>query len=117
MYQFYLTSYGGTALSEEEFPELCRRAKEKLAYFCRIYRVTGSDRDKNMAVCAMAEVIDYFQAAQNGQGGLRYASVGTVSASGKGVYSQVDISPQAQEKALYRTACMYLDIYRGNGLC
>ena len=117
MYQFYLTSYGGTAISQADFPELCRRAGEKLEYFCRIYRVRANDHAKKMAVCAMAEVMDYFQAAQNGQGGLRYASVGTVSASGKGVYSQVDISPKAQEQALYRTACLYLDIYRGAGTC
>ena len=70
---------------------------------------------RKMALCAMAEAIGYFDAAQNGQGGLRYASVGTVSVSGKGIYSQVDISAAAQEKELYRTASRYLQIYRGIG--
>jgi hypothetical protein len=61
----------------------------------------------------MAETQGWFDAAQNGSGGLRYASVGTVSVSGKGVYGSVDISPAAQERELYRCACRYLDIQRG----
>ena len=113
MYDFYLNTYSGTAISAEEFPELMARAKDKLAHYRRIYRVEGDETMEKMALCAMAEAIGYFDAAQNGQGGLRYASVGTVSVSGKGIYSQVDISPKAQEKALYRAASMYLTIYRG----
>lgn len=116
MYRFYKDTYGGSSISEADFPELCRRAEEKLASYCRSYRVTGDDLARKKAICAMAEVMDYFQAAQNGQGGLRYASVGTVSVSGKGIYSQVDISPQQQERELYRTAATYLTIYRG-ALC
>ena len=113
MYGFYLETYGGSALTEAEFAEVSKRAEEQLRFYERSYRVTGDDVAKKMAVCAMAEAIAYFQAAQNGEGGLRYAKVGTVSVSGKGIYSAVDISPKAQERELYRTACRYLDIYRG----
>ena len=113
MYGFYLETYGGSALSQAEFAEVSKRAQEQLALYERSFRVTGDAVAKKMAVCAMAEAIAYFQNAQNGEGGLRYAKVGTVSVSGKGIYSAVDISPQAQEKELYRTACRYLDIYRG----
>ena len=113
MYGFYQNTYLGTALSETEFPEVFRRAQEQLNYYDRRYRVTGDETARNMAVCAMADVIAYFQAAQNGEGGLRYAKVGTVSVSGKGIYSAIDISPQAQERELYRAACRYLTIYRG----
>ncbi len=116
MYDFYLNTYCGRAISVEEFPELMARAKDKLAHYRRIYRVEGDEAMEKMALCAMAETIGYFDAAQNGSGGLRYASVGTVSVSGKGIYSQVDISPKAQEKELYRTASMYLTVYRGTGL-
>ena len=117
MYDFYKNTYGGTAIEAEEFPELIARAEDKLRLYERSYRVSGEEAMRKMALCAMAEVIDYFDAAQNGQGGLRYASVGTVSVSGKGIYSQVDISPAAQEKELYRTASLYLDIYRGTSQC
>ena len=113
MYDFYVNTYGGTAVSREKFPELAARAEDKLRCYERAYRVSGDETMRKMALCAMAEAIGYFDAAQNGQGGLRYASVGTVSVSGKGIYSQVDISPLAQEKELYRAASLYLTIYRG----
>lgn len=109
---FYRDRYRGTALSREEFRECAARAADVMAQFQRSYRVTGSEEDRAMAVCAMAEVISYFDAAQNGQGGLRYAKVGSVSVSGKGIYSQVDISPKAQERELYRAAGRYLTICR-----
>lgn len=115
MYDFYKNTYCGTAISEADFPELMARAEDKLARYERVYRVSGEETLRKMALCAMAETIGYFDAAQNGQGGLRYASVGTVSVSGKGIYSQVDISPAAQEKELYRAASLYLTIYRGTG--
>ena len=113
MYDFYKNTYCGTAIEEGDFPELLSRAHDKLRCYERSYRVTGDENSRKMALCAMAEAIGYFDTAQNGQGGLRYASVGTVSVSGKGIYSQVDISPKAQEQELYRAASLYLTIYRG----
>ena len=103
-YGFYREVFRGT-MEEAAFLEAAARA----------YRVTGSAEDRARALCAMAEAIAYFDAAQNGEGGLRYAKVGSVSVSGKGIYSQVDISASAQERELYRTAGRYLEIYRGTG--
>ncbi len=117
MYEFYTQIYGGTALEQAEFSQLVLRARDKLDQLKRYYTVSGSGEQENMALCAMAEAISYFDAAQNGQGGLRYASVGTVSVSGKGIYSQVDISPKAREEELYRCARRYLEICRGVGGC
>ena len=111
-FKFYRQAYGGTALQEEVFLEAAARAIDVLRSYERAYRVTGSQEEKAKAICAMAEAIAYFDAAQNGEGGLRYAKVGSVSVSGKGIYSQVDISPKAQEKELYRTASRYLEICR-----
>ena len=112
LYGFYRDRYHGTALTREEFREAAARAADVLAEFERVYRVAGCQESRAMALCAMAEVIAYFDAAQNGQGGLRYAKVGSVSVSGKGIYSQVDISPKSQERELYRTANRYLSICR-----
>ena len=117
MYDFYKNTYCGTAIPAEDFPELMARAEDKLSCYERLYHVSGDENMRKMALCSMAEAIGYFDAAQNGQGGLRYASVGTVSVSGKGIYSQVDISPKAQEKELYRAASLYLTIYRGTSRC
>lgn len=113
MYTFYKEQYCGSALESGEFPEALARAKDYLQGLSHRYRVEGSERDRNMALCAIAEAMSYFDGARNGQGGLRYASVGTVSMSGKGVYSAVDISPVAQERELFRAATRYLHIYRG----
>ena len=117
LYDFYKNTYCGTAIGEEDLPELLQRAADQLESYKRDFTVTGTKEMEQMALCAMAEAISYFDAAQNGQGGLRYASVGTVSVSGKGIYSQVDISPKAQERELYRTASLYLTIYRGTSQC
>ena len=116
-FRFYRQVYGGTALEEEIFSEAAARAIDVLRGYERAYRVTGSEEEKAKAICAMAEAIAYFDAAQNGEGGLRYAKVGSVSVSGKGIYSQVDISPKAQEQELYRAASLYLTIYRGTSRC
>ena len=113
MYTFYKEQYHGSVLEAEEFPEVLARAEDYLGGLSRRYRVEGSKTDRSMALCAMAEAMAYFDGARNGQGGLRYASVGTVSMSGKGVYSAVDISPAAQERELIRAAERYLTIYRG----
>ena len=113
MEAFYREVYRGSSLSGEELPELLARSEDWLQELERKYRVTGSETDRKMALCALAETMSYFNAAQNVQGALRYASVGVVSVSGKGIYSMLDISPQAQERELYRVAGRYLEIYRG----
>ena len=113
-YAFYKEVFRG-GMEAADFVEAAARAEDVLRGYERAYQVTGSAEDRAKAICAMAEVVAYFDAAQNGEGGLRYAKVGSVSVSGKGIYSQVDISASAQERELYRTAGRYLEIYRGTG--
>ena len=111
METFYKEVYGGTM---EQPGEYLRRAEDVLRRYEHYYILSEFvENGRKLAVCAMAEAIAYFETAQNGRGGMRFASVGTVSVSGKGVYSAVDISPAAQERELYRCATTYLDIYRG----
>lgn len=116
MERFYQDIYGGRALSGAELSEALRRADDwlkSLEHTCSVTEFVENGR--KLALCAMADSLAYFAAAQNGRGGLRYASVGTVSVSGKGIYSAVDISPEAQERELLRCARTYLDVYRGVG--
>ncbi len=115
MVAFYREIYGGSSLTEEELPELMARAEDWLRGLERKYRVRGSEKDRKLALCALAETLGYFDAAQNGKGALRYASVGTVSVSGKGIYAQLDIGPKAQEQEMYRVTQRYLEVYRGTG--
>lgn len=68
-----------------------------------------------MAVCAMADALAYFCAAQNGSGAVVSASIGSVSVSYGNTANTVDLSPKGQAKELYRCASMYLEFYRGVG--
>ena len=115
-FTFYQETYRGTSLTPEEWQIFGRRAEEQLARYKRIYTVTAPESDsEGLAVCAMADALAYFCAAQNGSGGaVSSASIGSVSVSYGGGQT-VDCSPRAQERELMRCARLYLDIYRGVG--
>lgn len=115
-FEFYRNTYGGDALSAEEFAAFSKRADDQLRMYKRIYTVTAPEEHAEaMAVCAMADALAYFCAAQNGAGGaVASASIGSVSVSYGGGQT-VDCSPRAQERELLRCAKLYLDIYRGVG--
>lgn len=116
-YTFYKRIYMGDSIPEEDFPRLAQRAAEQLRKYKRIYTVTAPDESsEDMAICAMADALGYYEAAQNGGGGpVSSASIGSVSVSYAGSGSAVDVSVKAQARELYRCACLYLDIYRGCG--
>ena len=118
-YQFYIQDYLGSAISDGDFPRLCKRAGEVLARYKRIYTVTEPESGAEkmavcaMAVCAMADALSGFEAIQNGEAGaIQSAAIGSVSVN-YGTPTAVDISPKGQARELYRCASLYLDIYRG----
>lgn len=111
-YEFYTGAYRGSSVSQENWPALERDASRKLLQYKKNYTVTAEDENSEaMAVCAMVEVLDYYEAALNGAGSVQSASIGSVSVNYGS--TAVDLSPKSQEKSVYRAACMYLDIYRG----
>ena len=119
-YEFYANTYQGGYISAAEWPRYEARASEQLARYKRIYTVTVPDDSpdaESMAVCAMAEQLQGFDLIANGEGGaIQSASIGSVSTSFGGTGAQaVDVTPKGQAKALYRTACLFLEIYRGVG--
>lgn len=118
-YGFYIGTFYGCSISHEEWPLFEARATEQLARYKRIYTVTAAaENAEAMAICAMADALAYFVAAQNGTGGaVASASIGSVSISYGNAGGAVDLSPKGQAKELYRCACRYLDIYRGVGGC
>ena len=113
-YTFYTDVYLGDSIpnSSKEFMRLEKRAEAELARFKRIYTVTAPDKDaEDMALCAMADALYYFETATSGAAS---SSIGSVSSSQS---AAVDVSPKAQGRELYRCAGLYLDIYRGCGPC
>lgn len=117
-YDFYKNKYLGGAISSGDWDQYEARAAAQLARYKRIYTVTSpkdSPNAESMAVCAMAEQLQSFDLIANGEGGaVQSVSVGSVSTSYGSVGAQaVDVTPSGQAKALYRTACLYLDIYLG----
>lgn len=115
-YDFYISKYCGCSISTAEWDLFARRAQEQLNRYKRVYTVTAPEETSEaMAVCAMADALAYFTAAQNGAGAVSSASIGSVSVSYGGVQDAVDLSPKGQARELYRCACQYLDIYRGVG--
>ncbi len=117
-YWFYVNTYHGSSIPEEEWPMFATQAQIKLNRYKRIYTVTAPEENSEaMAVCAMADTLAYFVAAQNGTGGaVTGASIGSVSVSYASGGS-IDTSTRAQERELYRCACDHLNIYRGVGRC
>lgn len=110
-YAFYTGTYLGGSIPEADFLRLAKRAGEQLARYKRIYTVTAPEADsEDMATCAMADALYYYELAQNG-GLVTSSSIGSVSSSQQ--IQGVDISQKAQSRELYRCACLYLDIYRG----
>lgn len=114
-YAFYTGQYLGDSIPAADFPRLARDAGAKLAEYKRWYTVTGDATAEDMAVCAMADALYYFEVAVNG-GIVTSASVGSVSSSSQSA-GLPDTSPKAQAAELYRCACQYLDIYRGANTC
>lgn len=116
-YDIYANTYRGSSIPETDWPLFEARAAEQLARYKRIYTVTAPDEHAEaMAICAMADALAYFAAAQNGAGGaVASASIGSVSVSYAGAASAVDLTPKGQSRELYRCASQYLEIYRGVG--
>ena len=119
-YLYYQTMYMGTIQSEEEFLRCAARARDQLARYRRIYTVTAPDEDaEKMAICAMADAVAWYEGARDGTGGpVASVSVGSVSETySGGAAGSLDFSQAAQDREMYRRACLYLDIYRGVSGC
>ncbi len=115
-YDFYTGTYLGSSITAEEWPTFVARAQDQLNKYRRIYTVVAPDKNAEaMAVCAMADTLNFFVKAQSGTGAIASASIGSVSVNYGNATSSIDLSPKAQEKEMYRCACTYLEIYRGVG--
>lgn len=117
-YEFYRTAYRGGSISAEDWPGYEARAEAQVARYERTYTVSyPAQESRSMAICALAETIYSIDLVINGEGGpVTSVSVGSVSTSyGSAASAAIDVSPAGQARELYRTAKLYLDIYRGVG--
>lgn len=114
-YDFYTDTYRGDSIPAEEFPRLALRASVKLEQYKRDFRVSAPAPDsEDLAICAMADALYYFETAQNG-GAVAASTIGSVSSIFRDLGP--DLSPRSQARELYRCARTYLEIYRGCGGC
>lgn len=112
-YDFYVSEFCGGSIPFNEFEPYVRRAGAELERLERIYTVSGTQEQRKLAVCAMADSLYYFDNVANGLT-VRSASIGSVSESSS---ATVDISQKEQSKQLYKAASLYLEICRGVGHC
>ena len=109
-FEFYQSCYGGEALSREEFGHYAGEGRRVLEGYQRRYRMIPLEEDADrLAVCRMAEVLQYFEWAENG-GQAAGLSVGSMSRSGVPL---PDLSRKNRSAELYRAAGLYFEIYRG----
>lgn len=118
-YAFYFSSYQGESIPEDMFLSLEARARQQLARYKRIYRVTVPpncpDAEK-LAICALADALHYYDRALAGLESSASVSVGSVSSS-RSQTAQPDLSPKAQAAELLRCVKLYLDVERWCGPC
>ena len=116
-YQFYVDSYSGGAISEEEWTAAEREARATVARYQRIYTVTEPEPDAlKMGVCAVAEVLVDHAHADNVQsdGAISSASIGSVSVS----YATPSSTERMESRKRLKKECydafrQFCDVYRG----
>lgn len=135
-YEYYTTTYLGTAIKEDDFPRLSLRASSFLDYYTQGQAAQNPDLDAlKMACCAVAEQYQYIDTAQalaqkslsaslESKGELQSQTVGSWSKtyrSGGDSAQQALSSVQTAQATLGSIAQQYLAgtglLYRGRGCC
>lgn len=133
-YEYYTTTYLGTAIKKDDFPRLALRASSFLDYYTQGRSAQNSDLDAlKMACCAVAEQYQSIDTAQalaqkslsaslESDGELQSQTVGSWSKtyrSGGDSAQQALSSVQTAQAALGALAQQYLAgtglLYRGRG--
>lgn len=105
-YEYYRDAYLGEMIPREEWGFYAMRACEQLAQYERTYRVSGTDEEKKLAVCAMAEALCRFDDEERE---TTRAAVGSVSGSFAAGHRR---DGKERRRELLRCAGVYLEICR-----
>ena len=135
-YEYYTTTYLGTAIKEDDFPRLSLPASSFLDYYTQGRAAQNPDLDAlKMACCAIAEQYQYIDTAQalaqkslsaslESDGELQSQTVGSWSKtyrSGGDSAQQALSSVHTAQAALGSVVQQYLAgtglLYRGRGCC
>lgn len=111
-YEFYCAEFHGGSIPADVFRAYASRANAEIKRLEKLYTVKGTDNERKLAVCAVADVLYYFDNAMNGAS-VKSVSIGSVSES----CVDIDTSVKAQKKELYSAVNLYLEIYRGVKSC
>lgn len=133
-YEYYTSTYLGTAIKEDDFPRLSMRASSFLDYYTQGRAAQNVDLDAlKMACCAVAEQYQYVDTAQSlaqksltasleTDGELQSQTVGSWSKtyrSGGETAQQAATAAQTAQASLSAAAMQYLTgtglLYRGRG--
>ena len=133
-YEYYTSTYLGTAIKEDDFPRLSMRASSFLDYYTQGRAAQNVDLDAlKMACCAVAEQYQYVDTAQSlaqksltasleTDGELQSQTVGSWSKtyrSGGETAQQAATAAQTAQASLSAAAMQYLAgtglLYRGRG--
>lgn len=133
-YEYYTSTFLGTAIKEDDFPRLSMRASSFLDYYTQGRAAQNVDLDAlKMACCAVAEQYQYVDTAQSlaqksltasleTDGELQSQTVGSWSKtyrSGGETAQQAATAAQTAQASLSAAAMQYLAgtglLYRGRG--
>lgn len=123
-YNFYVGTYYGIGILAEDWPRLSTRADDELAAMERKYTITGTEEQRNKAICAIADELysrdlitsAAFAVDESGSVGTTRVSIGSVSTSAESVTAAslgVDLTESGLQEQIYNLIGKYMDIYRG----
>lgn len=103
-YPYYVNSFYGTAIDEDDFPRLALRASQFLDYYTQGRAKENADLDAvKMACCAIAERVFVVEAANSAAvksvsgDGLKSESVGSYSVSYETASEKINAAQGARE--------------------
>lgn len=109
-YTFYQGVYLGESIPFESWALFAQRAGEDLERLsCALTLTPQAENAQDMAVCAMADALYYFDQAAN-QRQTSAVTIGAVSA--QTTAPAVDITPKAQQAELLRCVRRYFTVER-----
>lgn len=83
-YTYYTQTYGGTAIEEADWghlSQLASRHLDRTKVLCRVTPVGDEAECESNAICSMAEVMQRWEDATTGSGGVTSERIGSVSVS------------------------------------
>lgn len=125
-FTFYTDIFHGISILAEDFPRLASNADDEIQAMERRFTVTGTETQRNKAVCAIADALyaaevvssQLLAVDEQGNAGATSVSIGSVSTSSKPPDVSglgMDLTEAGQQKLFYRLLTKYMQVYRGVG--